>query len=107
MNTFLIIQIFITLALIGVILLQRSEGGGLGMGGGNSSGSMFTARGSANILTKITAGLAVLFMGNCLLMTVITSRSIKNQTKIVNQAEHKEPSDDDKPSDKDQQKSKQ
>ncbi len=83
MNTLLIVQIFITLALIGVILLQRSEGGALGMGGGNSSGSMFTARGSANLLTRITAVLAVLFMGNCLFMTVLTSHSIKNQTKIA------------------------
>ena len=85
MNTLLIVQIFITLTLIGVILLQRSEGGALGMGGGNSSGSMFTARGSANLLTRVTAVLAALFMGNCLVMTVITSHSIKNQTQIVSQ----------------------
>jgi preprotein translocase subunit SecG len=85
MNTLLIIQIFITLALIGVILLQRSEGGALGMGGGNSGGSMFTARGSANLLTRVTAVLAALFMGNCLFMTVLTSHSIKTQTKIVSQ----------------------
>ncbi len=84
MNTLLIIQIFITLALIGVILLQRSEGGALSMGGGNSS-SMFTARGTSNLLTKITSVLAILFMGNCLLMTVITSHSINNQTKVVSQ----------------------
>ncbi len=83
MNTLLIIQIFITLALIGVILLQRSEGGALGMGGGNSSSSMFTARGSASLLTRVTAILAALFMGNCLLMTVLTSHSIKNETKII------------------------
>ena len=85
MNTLLIIQIFITLALIGVILLQRSEGGALGMGGGGNSGSMFTARGSANLLTRVTAGLAALFMANCLFMTVLTSHSIKNQTQIVSQ----------------------
>lgn len=83
MSTLLIIQIVITLALIGVILLQRSEGGALGMGGGNNSASMFTARGSANLLTRITAVLAALFMGNCLLMTVISSHSVKNETKIV------------------------
>lgn len=82
MSTLLIIQIFVTLALIGVILLQRSEGGALGMGGGNSS-SMFTARGSANLLTRVTAVLATLFMVNCIIMTVITSSTIKNQTKIV------------------------
>ena len=85
MNTLLIIQIFITLALIGVILLQRSEGGALGMGSGGNSSSMFTARGSANLLTRITAVLAALFMGNCLVMTVITSHSIKNETKVVSQ----------------------
>lgn len=82
MSTLLIVQIFITLALIGVILLQRSEGGALGMGGGNSS-SMFSARGSANLLTRITGVLAALFMINCIIMTVITSRTIKNQTKVV------------------------
>lgn len=86
MSTLLIIQIFITLALIGVILLQRSEGGALGMGGSNSS-SMFTARGSANLLTRVTAVLATLFMVNCLVMTVITSSTIKNQTKIVTPAD--------------------
>ena len=79
MNTLLIIQIFITLALIGAILLQRSEGGALGMGSGGNSSSMFTARGSANLLTRVTAVLAALFM------TVITSHSIKNETKVVSQ----------------------
>lgn len=87
MNTLLIIQIFITLALIGAILLQRSEGGALGMGGGNSSSSMFTARGSANILTRVTGVLAALFMGNCLLMTVINSNTIKHKTSIVSQTQ--------------------
>ena len=90
MNTLLIIQIFITLALIAVILLQRSEGGALGMGGGNSSSSMFTARGSANLLTRVTGVLAALFMGNCLLMTVISSHSIKNETKIVDSTPSKQ-----------------
>jgi preprotein translocase subunit SecG len=85
MNTLLIIQIFITLALIGAILLQRSEGGALGMGSGGNSSSMFTARGSANLLTRVTAVLAALFMGNCFIMTVITSHSIKNETKVVSQ----------------------
>ena len=93
MNTLLIIQIFITLALIGVILLQRSEGGALGMGGGgNNSSSMFTARGSANLLTRVTGVLAALFMGNCLLMTVINSHTIKNQTKIISQSSSETPS---------------
>lgn len=54
----LVIQIMISLALIGLVLIQRSEGGGLGIGGG--SGFM-SARGTANALTRTTAILAALF----------------------------------------------
>lgn len=89
MSTLLIVQIFITIALIAVILIQRSEGGALGMGGGNSS-SMFSARGSANILTRITAVLAALFFINCIAMTVITSKTIKNQVKIITPADQQQ-----------------
>ena len=82
MTILLIIHIFITLAMIGVILMQRSEGGGLGMGGG-ASGSMFSARGAANLLTRVTAVLAALFMGNCLLMGIISKYQIKESTSIL------------------------
>lgn len=59
MNTILIvIHLMVVLALVGVVLLQRSEGGGLGIGGG--SGFM-TARGAASTLTRTTAILAALF----------------------------------------------
>lgn len=54
----IVIHLMIVLALVGVVLLQRSEGGGLGIGGG--SGFM-TARGAANALTRATAILATLF----------------------------------------------
>jgi preprotein translocase subunit SecG len=56
----LIVQMIVTAAMIGVILMQRSEGGGLGVGG-NSSGLM-TARGAADFLTRATAILATLFV---------------------------------------------
>jgi preprotein translocase subunit SecG len=56
----LLIHLLIAVALIGVVLLQRSEGGGLGIGGGGSSGFM-TGRGTANLLTRATAGLAAAF----------------------------------------------
>jgi len=55
----LVIQIIICVALVGVILLQRSEGGALGMGGG--TGGFMTARGAGNLLTRTTAILATLF----------------------------------------------
>jgi len=59
LNLLLVIQIIICVALVGVILLQRSEGGALGMGG--STGSLMTARGAGNLLTRTTAILATIF----------------------------------------------
>ncbi|MEO5322773.1 preprotein translocase subunit SecG [Mesorhizobium sp. CC13] len=69
METILIvIHLMIVLALVGVVLLQRSEGGGLGIGGG--SGFM-TARGAANALTRATAILATLFFVTSLTLSII------------------------------------
>jgi preprotein translocase subunit SecG len=56
----LVVHLMIAAALIGVILLQKSEGGALGMGGGGMSGFM-TGRGTANLLTRTTAILAGAF----------------------------------------------
>src|SRR6266567_7090928 len=56
-----VVHVFIALAMIGVVLLQKSEGGGLGMGGGGMSGFM-TGRSTANLLTRTTAILAAGFM---------------------------------------------
>ena len=57
----LIIHLFVTLALIGVVLLQRSEGGGLGIGSSQGMGAFMTGRGTANLLTRTTGGLAAIF----------------------------------------------
>jgi preprotein translocase subunit SecG len=64
----IVVHLMIVLALVGVVLLQRSEGGGLGIGGG--SGFM-TARGAANALTRATAILAALFFLTSLTLSVI------------------------------------
>ena len=58
----LIIHLFVTLALIGVVLIQRSEGGGLGIGSSQGMGSFMSGRGTANLLTRTTAMLAAVFM---------------------------------------------
>jgi preprotein translocase subunit SecG len=58
----LIIHLFVTLALIGVVLIQRSEGGGLGIGTSQGMGSFMSGRGTANLLTRTTAILATMFM---------------------------------------------
>lgn len=85
MNLLLVIHVFITVALIGVILLQKTENSGGLVGGSSSSsgGGMFTARGAANLLTRITAVLAALFIGNCILMTVMTSAQIRKSTSFL------------------------
>lgn len=69
MQTLLIvIHLMVVLALVGVVLLQRSEGGGLGIGGG--SGFM-TARGAANALTRTTAILAAAFFATSLALSLL------------------------------------
>lgn len=72
----LVIHLIIALALIGVVLLQRSEGGALGIGGGGSGGggSLFSARGAGNALTRTTAYLAVAFFCTSIALTVIATQ---------------------------------
>ena len=67
----LIIHLFVTLALIGVVLIQRSEGGGLGIGSSQGMGSFMSGRGTANLLTRTTAILAVIFMGLSLTLALL------------------------------------
>jgi preprotein translocase subunit SecG len=57
----LIIHLFVTLALIGVVLIQRSEGGGLGIGTSQGMGGFMGGRGTANLLTRTTAILGTIF----------------------------------------------
>ena len=64
----IVIHLMIVAALIGVVLLQRSEGGGLGMGSGGGGGFM-TGRGTANLLTRTTAFLAIGFFLTSLLLS--------------------------------------
>ena len=85
-NLFLLLHAVLAIVLIVVILLQRSDGGALGgIGGGNFSG-MLTGRSSANFLTKFTAIIAALFLGNSLLLAILSSNmkegSIINNTTI-------------------------
>jgi preprotein translocase subunit SecG len=70
----LAIHIMLAIALIGVVLLQRSEGGIGGLGGGGMSGFM-TTRGSANLLTKTTRWLAGTFMATSLMLAWLAAHS--------------------------------
>ena len=64
----IVIHLMVVIALVGVVLLQRSEGGGLGIGGG--SGFM-TARGAANALTRATGILAIVFFATSLGLSLL------------------------------------
>src|SRR5665213_3317029 len=64
----IVIHLMLVLALIGVVLLQRSEGGGLGIGGG---GGFMSSRGTANVLTRATAILAGLFFVTSLILSIL------------------------------------
>lgn len=71
----IVVHLIIVLALIGVVLLQRSEGG-LGLGGGGSGVSGFmTGRGQANALTRATAILAALFFVTSMTLAVMSHRA--------------------------------
>lgn len=78
-NIVLSIHLILALALIGVVLLQRSEGGGLGMGGGDGAVS---GRAAANALTKLTWILAVSFMITSLSLTVIAAKKAGQNSVI-------------------------
>jgi len=67
----LLIHIMVALALVGVVLLQRSEGGALGIGGG---GGFMTGRSAGNALTKTTAVLAGCFFATSLLLSILAGQ---------------------------------
>jgi len=82
----LIIHLFVTLALIGVVLIQRSEGGGLGIGSSQGMGSFMSGRGTANLLTRTTAILAVMFMGLSLTLALINRGTSTPSRSILDTA---------------------
>ena len=74
-NVVLVIHLLLALALIGVVLLQRSEGGGLGMGGGGGGGGVMSSRAAATALGKITWGLAIAFIVTSITLTIFAAQN--------------------------------
>ncbi|PYE85704.1 preprotein translocase subunit SecG [Pseudoroseicyclus aestuarii] len=70
-NVVLIVHLVLALSLIGAVLLQRSEGGGLGFSGGGT----MTGRGAATAMAKVTWGLAVAFIATSIAMTIIAAEN--------------------------------
>ncbi|MFC4723733.1 preprotein translocase subunit SecG [Glycocaulis abyssi] len=77
----LIIQILVAIALVAVVLMQRSEGGALGIGGGGPGG-MMSGRGAANLLTRTTMILGVVFMANSIALAALSRMDVSGQSVI-------------------------
>jgi preprotein translocase subunit SecG len=76
----LIIHLLVATALVAVILMQHSEGGALGMSGGPSG--MMTGRSAANLLTRLTMILGAVFIGNSILLAVVSGVNAENRSVI-------------------------
>jgi preprotein translocase subunit SecG len=76
----LTIQIIVCVALVAAILVQKSEGGALGMGGGPSG--FMTARGASNLLTRTTAILATIFFVTSVLLTIVGNIDRKSSSVV-------------------------
>ena len=80
----LVIHLLLAIALVGSILIQRSEGGGLGMGGGGGGmGGFMTGRAAANMLTRVTAVLAACFIATSLTLAIVAGGGRTEQGSIV------------------------
>ena len=73
MTTLIIIQLILAILLIVLVLLQGSDNEGLGLGGGGGLGGLMSARGSANLLSRLTAITATLFMVMSVVLTIFAS----------------------------------
>lgn len=73
-----VVQALIGVALVGVILIQKSEGGGLGVGG--SPTGFMSARGAADFLTRSTAVLATIFVALSIVLAALAVKSSSDQT---------------------------
>ncbi|MGR3570398.1 preprotein translocase subunit SecG [Brevirhabdus sp.] len=81
-NVVLVIHLLLALSLIGVVLLQRSEGGGLGMGGGGGGGGVMSSRAAATALGKITWGLAIGFIATSITLTIFAAQNSAGQSLV-------------------------
>jgi len=75
-------ELVIAIALIIFVLLQRSEGGALGIGGGGGMGGLFSPRGAADTLTRTTAILAFLFFVTCIALNLVALRG-RDETSFL------------------------
>ena len=77
----IVIHLMVVATMIGVVLLQKSEGGGLGIG---STGGFLSSRGTANVLTRTTAVLAAIFFATSLVLSTLAGWDRKPHSIIQN-----------------------
>ncbi|RMA40930.1 preprotein translocase subunit SecG [Rhodophyticola porphyridii] len=90
-NIILVIHLILAICLIGVVLLQRSEGGGLGIGGG---GGVMTGRQAATALGKLTWAFAIAFLATSITLTIIATQNSASDS-VLDQLGIEAPADDD------------
>lgn len=88
----LVIQVIIAIGLIGMVLIQRSDSDGFGLGGG-SGNNLLSGRGTANLMTRTTAILAAMFILNSLALSILAARG--HESSIVETIEEQQKSDKD------------
>ena len=89
-NVVLVIHLILALAIIGLVLLQRSEGGGLGIGGGGGLGNVASAQGVGNALTRATAICAAAFFCTSLLLGILAGTHSRTNQSILEALEQVE-----------------
>ena len=87
-NLILILNIILAILLVGVILLQRSEGGALGLGA--SQDSFITSRSAGSFLTKVTAIIATLFIITSISLTIISKEEFSSTSVLEKVEEEKD-----------------
>ena len=90
-NLILVLNIILAIILVIVILLQKSEGGALGIGA--SQESFITSRSAGNILTKITAIIATLFIITSISLTIIAKKTISTSSVLEKVEQKQDPSE--------------
>ena len=90
-NFILVLNIILAIILVIVILLQKSEGGALGIGA--SQESLISSRSAGNILTKATAIIATLFIVTSILLTIIAQKEISTSSVLEKVEEKQDPSE--------------
>ncbi|MHA1540156.1 MAG: preprotein translocase subunit SecG [Alphaproteobacteria bacterium] len=85
-----VLHIIFAVSLIGLVLIQKSEGGGLGIGGSGGMGSFMNARGTANFLTRLTTAVATCFFITSMLLAVMQSGTNKHDSLFSEEVAEKE-----------------